>query len=1244
MKKAKKQRQRARRTAARKKTHRKTLAAEDKSFGIAMLVADKKGLPHMEWDGAQFSEEKPKPPPKLEVNVSIMSEAHKKFGKVWSGSRKGVFNPHTLDAYTDTCCQTCTAGIDFLEQIGCPTSYLVPTSHNIIGITSSPLEIIGSVLLRIEAGGKVSRQMVHISKNSQGLYLSERALIDLEVIPSSFPHKPASVAATSVETACCKEGVSTPCIKRTKTPDRPSEIPFAPTKENVPALEKWLLNAFGSSGFNMCTNQRLPGMVGTPMDIVLKDDAPQPRRWYTPIPVPHNWKKDVKAVLDQNVRLGVFEKVPQGDTTEECARMVVTPKANGKPRITVDYQQLNKRTVREVHHTPSPINLVSQIPAGKLKTVLDAWNGYHSMELSPEGKALTTFITEWGRYRNCRGPQGWHGTGDAYTRRFDDITADEQRYVRCIDDGCLWDDDIEAAFWHTFDHIKWCADRGIVFNREKFKFSREVVEFAGFEVTMEGYRPAPSILAAIREFPTPKNITDVRSWFGLVNQVAYSFSQSNIMEPFREALKKGRKFYWDDTLETLFQRSKNEIVQQVKAGVQAYDLQKPTCLTTDWCKTGIGFVLTQKHCKCSGPANPNCGEGHWRIVHAGSRFTRQNERDLFSPTEGECLAAVFGLEKCRMYTLGCPNLLLVVDHQPLTGILNDRSLDSIENPRLLKLKEKTLKYDFTITYTPGSSKAIQAADALSRYPASDTENVTKQEDFPSRAFAVQQARGIDSVTWEKVQEAAGIDEECVSLVNYIVGGFPSSKADLPPTLQKYWSMKDDLYVIESVPFKGRKMLIPKPLRAQVLEGLHAANQGVTGMLANARERFFWPGLDASVRQMRQQCRQCNEEAPSQSAEPLIITPPPEVPFQQTVTDLCDLEGHTFLIYADRFSGWVEVERLPTNTLRHVRKTLLKWFATYGVPEEISSDGGPPYNAHDFVSFLRTWDVRWRLSSAYYPQSNGRAEAAVKSAKRILLGNINPTTGELDTDAAARALLTHRNTPAQDTGVSPSMVLFGRHLRDHLPRFEKELRPEWGMIAESRERALAKRAIITAPSNKELTPLNVGDCVQVQNQTGNHPNKWYSTGVVAEVLPNRQYHIVLDGSRRITLRNRRFLKKVTPICRRNYDDSLVSSPPVISTQPLSEERPPLLSPVDSEELLRVENERVENERVERESLPQLSTDPTHTQPHIGSPSVSIDTLVPPSVPSVVNDTSVRRGSRVRVPRQLFSAKLKGKSHE
>ena len=96
-----------------------------------------------------------------------------------------------------------------------------------------------------------------------------------------------------------------------------------------------------------------------------------------------------------------------------------------------------------------------------------------------------------------------------------------------------------------------CADNGVVFNREKFRFGREIVEFAGFEVTMDGYRPSPKLLSSIQNFPTPTNITDIRSWFGLVNNVAYTFSQSHVMAPFCDLVKNGQKFYWDDELETL---------------------------------------------------------------------------------------------------------------------------------------------------------------------------------------------------------------------------------------------------------------------------------------------------------------------------------------------------------------------------------------------------------------------------------------------------------------------------------------------------------------------------------------------------------------------------------------------------------------------------------------------------------------------------------------------------------------------
>ena len=898
--------------------------------------------------------------------------------------------------------------------------------------------------------------------------------------------------------------------------------------------------------------------------------------------------------------------------------MVIKPKTNGKPRRTIDYQDLNKATLREVHHTPSPINLVTQVPAEKLKTVLDAWNGYHSLMLDPKSKELTTFNTEWGRYRYLRGPQGFHGTGDAYTRRFDDITSGEERYLRCVDDGMLYDDDVETAFWHTYDHIKLCADNGIVFNPDKFKFAKEEVEFAGFEVTMKGYRPANHLIEGIRDFPTPKNVTDIKAWFGLVQHVAYAFSETAVMHPFRELRSKKTPFHWDETLEAAFQKSKQEIIRQVYEGVRSYDLNKPTCLATDWSKMGLGFSLMQKHCKCSGKPDPNCGGGHWKLVFAGSKTTNESQ-SRYSPTEGECLAAAYGLQRCRMYTLGCPDLILATDHNPLTGILNDRRLDTIENPRLLRLKEKTLAYNFRVTYVKGGSNAIRAADTLSRHAirCQDEDDAEIEEvEGVTRAFAVRQAAEIESVTWRRVNEAAIVDEECVSLVDLITNGFPESKEGLPENLRRYWDMRRELYVIENVPFKLRKMLIPCSLRQTVLKGLHAGHQGTTSMLANARARFFWPGLDAAIRQLRNQCRQCNEQAPSQHEEPVIISRPPEFPFEQAAMDLFHMEGHNFLAYADRFSGWLEVERLQNSDFKSVRRSLLRWFRTYGVPEELATDGGPPFKSHDYRKFLQTWGIERRLSSAYYPRSNGRAEAAVKSAKRILLGNVNPVTGNLDTDAAARAIMAHRNTPAQDTGIAPSVMLFGRTLRDHLPVSNRTLRSEWGVIADAREMALAKRVVKpTNTAKKILEPLGVGDNVQIQNQAGHDPTKWFNTGVVSEVLPHRQYNVVVDGSRRISLRNRRFLKKIDPVCRKHLEF------PELETNTL----PDIPRTTPDRELVTIPTPDVIPEE-------QFIQGP---EPPLPSPSIPEES-VPPSI--------LRRSTRERVPVNRLSVKFKGKTHD
>ena len=254
----------------------------------------------------------------------------------------------------------------------------------------------------------------------------------------------------------------------------------------------------------------------------------------------------------------------------------------------------------------------------------------------------------------------------------------------------------------------------------------------------------------------------------------------------------------------------------------------------------------------------------------------------------------------------------------------------------------------------------------------------------------------------------------------------------------FGSMADQLYCLDGVPIKEKKILIPRQLRAEVLEALHTAHQGVNEMMANARQRLFWPGLDASIRQTRAQCRKCNIIAPSQPRGPLMPPSNPEFPFQKTVTDLFDLHGKTYMVYADRYTGWMEVTSLSSWKTTAVYEALRNWFCTYGVPEKISSDGGPPFDSQGYKSFLEDWGVKKRISSAHYPQSNGRAELAVKTAKRTLI-DYTDGYGRLRHDLVTRAMMTHRNTPHQDLGLSPAEMLYGRVMRDHLPYFERSTR-------------------------------------------------------------------------------------------------------------------------------------------------------------------------------------------------------------
>ena len=435
-------------------------------------------------------------------------------------------------------------------------------------------------------------------------------------------------------------------------------------------------------------------MMDVPPLKLMVDNNAKPVAFHKAIPVPLHWQSEIKAGLDRDVRLGVLEQVPVGEPVTWCHRMVVCAKKDGTPRRTVDMQPLNLHATRETHHTQSPFHQARSIPNNKKKTVFDAWNGYHSVPLHEDDYHLTTFITPWGRYRYRVAPQGYIASGDGYTRRYDEIVADITQKTKCIDDALLWADDIEDSFWMAVNWLDRTGKNGITLNPTKFVFAADEVEFAGFEVTLDDVRPCEKYLQTIRDFPTPKNRTDIRSWFGLVNQVSYAFSMTQQMEPFRRYLKPGTVFEWNEDMEDIFNESKKVIIDEIKKGVRIFDKLKPTCLATDWSKSGIGFWLFQKHCKCSGTTLFCCRDG-WQITLVGSRFTSSAE-SRYAPVEGEALAVVNALDKSRFFVLGCPDLTIAVDHKPLLRIFNDRALHAIDNPRLRNLKEKTLKYRFSM--------------------------------------------------------------------------------------------------------------------------------------------------------------------------------------------------------------------------------------------------------------------------------------------------------------------------------------------------------------------------------------------------------------------------------------------------------------------------------------------------------------------------------------------------------------------
>lgn len=1029
----------------------------------------------------------------------------------------------------DTGAETSAIPLSYAEEMGFRKRDLAPPRSKLLNADDREMKCFGTCRIMLQLGSIKHTVEAAVVGRLNGPLLSWHDCIRLHILPDKFPEQIiSSVQATPVDTEAPPEA-----------PPRPAEPPkwnprtVGAAARGIPSLSERqehfsdMKKAFPKV---FDTSAPLREMSGGMMKIELTEDA-VPFAVHTPRAIPFCWREEVREKLEELIQKDVIE--PVNHPTAWCHPLVPVPKTSEDGsvsgcRLTVDFTRLNKFVKRPVHPVRSTHDAVASIGTGaRFFTKLDAKAGYHQVPIREQDQDLTTFITPWGRYRFRRAAMGLVSSGDIYNQRGDQVLGDVPRTCKVVDDVIAWDSNYDEHLKHVWDIIKKCDDNGITLNPEKCSFATESVDFCGYRIGSSGYTPDAKKTAALSKFPQPECLTDLRSFLGLVHQMgSFSPEVAGAAEPLRQLLRPKNEWLWTEEHTRAFNAVKAALVKPPVLGF--FDPKRRTVLETDAARLkGLGFCLRQQD-----------EAGTWHLIQCGSRFLTETET-RYAVIEVEMLAIVWAVKKCALYLQGMQKFEVATDHRPLIPILNAKGLQDIANPRLQRLRECLTPYNLEAVWRQGKLHAIP--DALSRYPVEepteDDKNTEQQVSSQIFNMVIRTLTSVDEdgtpvspfedTTLSAVRAASQRDPEILALKEATLTGFPDHKSEVEPQLRPYWKMRDRLAVDGDLVLYGPRIIVPSGLRRDVLKKLHAGHQGEERTKRRARQVVYWPGIDNDVSNAVKACPECQLYLPKQQKEPIIQLPTPTRVFEVVSADFFEYAGRTYLVYADRLSGWPWVCHMGRSASAHQLTTSLRQaFSATGVPVLLLSDGGPQFTAKKTQDFLTKWGVKHQLSSPHYPQANGHAESAVKAVKRL----IKKVTagGNLDTDAFAEGLLELRNSPRAD-GRSPAQVLLGHPLRSTVPAHHSSFAKCWQERADICDRRAAEQRQREAEhynvSARPHRPLQLGQHVLIQDHS---TGLWDGTGVISGISQQRRSFLIKTPSGRIYWRNRRFLRPLRPL--------------------------------------------------------------------------------------------------------------------
>ncbi|KAI4900308.1 hypothetical protein NFI96_009493 [Prochilodus magdalenae] len=767
---------------------------------------------------------------------------------------------------------------------------------------------------------------------------------------------------------------------------------------------------------------------------------------YPPRRVPIALRDRLKQELNKMEKSNIICKVTE--PTEWVNALVVVEKPHsGKLRVCLDPRDLNKALQRPHYPLPTLEDATAKLAGARYFSVLDARSGYWAIKLSAESSLLTTFNMPFGRYRFLRLPFGLNSAQDEFQRRVDETYEGLSGVTAIVDDILVagktkreHDDNLRAMLQRT-------RERGVRLNPDKCQICVPEVSYFGHTLSSEGIKPDPMKVKAIQEMQPPKNRAELETILGMVKYLAR-------FTPHLSQIK--------------------DLITHHPV-LAYFDPLKELRLQVDASKCGLGAVMLQ---------------GERPVAYASKSLNSTEEN--YAQIEKELYAVLFGCKRFHEYMYG-RRVIVESDHKPLEAIL--RKPLAAAPPRLQRMILQLQRYDIHIIHRPG--KEIPVADTLSRKSIEHHDSGIT-EGLEAQVHTLISNVPVSKNKLQEIREATAQDTQLTTLRNITKSGWPDERKKCPLNIQEFWNHRDEIVEIDGILFKGEKIIIPHTLRADMIHRIHTGHMGIEKSKSRARDILFWPGMGKQIEASVAQCDICQERRSSNTKEPLLSHAIPERPWQVVGTDLLEWNSQDFVIIADYYSRYFEIEKLTNCTSSAVITKLKAAFARHGIPETVISDNGPCYSSTEFCSFSGAWDFRHITTSPRYPRSNGLAERTVQTAKHIL------DKAKAENKDHYLGLLEHRNTPVDNLN-SPAQLLMSRRLRSILPTTAKQLQPQVARqeaVRERREVCQHRQQVYYNKSARPLSHLPVGTPVRFQQEDGS----WKPAIVTQLADTQRSYHI------------------------------------------------------------------------------------------------------------------------------------------